>query len=84
MILKPQKSPIQIVCWCIFSSLTLCYSYYFWRLDKNVDHAVISEVKGIWKNPFGAGESPCLSDSLFLSSISVAAGRRPAGRVAGQ
>lgn len=34
------------------------------------------------ENPFGAGESPCLSASLFLSSINVAAGRRPAGRVA--
>lgn len=36
------------------------------------------------ENPFGADESPPLSASLFLSSISVAAGRRLVGRVAGQ
>lgn len=36
------------------------------------------------ENPFGAGESARLSASLFLSSISVAAGRRPVGRAAGQ
>ena len=36
------------------------------------------------ENPFGAGESARLSASLFLGSISVAARRRPVGRVAGQ
>lgn len=41
-------------------------------------------VKGSLENPFGAGESSCLSASLFLSSINVAAGKRPVGGVAGQ
>lgn len=47
-------------------------------------HALLFQRLRVYlENPFGAGESPCLSASLFLSSINVAAGRRPAGRVAG-
>lgn len=47
-------------------------------------HALLFQRLRVYlENPFGAGESPCLSASLFLSSINVAAGRRTAGRVAG-
>lgn len=43
---------------------------------------LFQSVRMYLENSFGAGESPCLSALLFLSSINVAAARRSVGRVA--
>lgn len=77
---------IKLACvdWKTNTTKTFGYCSYLQKPKRMwIIHVLLFQSVRIYvENSFGAGESPCLSASLFLSSINVAAGRRSVGRVA--